>query len=61
MNIINYVLPVLSFLVGLTLMLNYNLTSRYSLKEPTLDNIETTTFMDDNNVCYKYSAIEIEC
>jgi hypothetical protein len=31
------------------------------LKYPTIDNIGNTTYVDDNNVCHKYYAIEIPC
>lgn len=31
------------------------------LKYPTLDNIQDTTYIDDNGQCYKYYAEEISC
>lgn len=34
---------------------------RLIIKHPNINNIKNTIFIDDNNVCYKYSASEIEC
>lgn len=31
------------------------------LKYPTIENIATTTYIDDNGQCYKYYAQEIHC
>ncbi len=31
------------------------------LKYPTLDNIQNTTYIDENGLCYKYYAREIPC
>lgn len=31
------------------------------LKNPTPDNIDNITYIDDNNVCYKYKKDEIKC
>ena len=31
------------------------------MKYPTLDNINDTTYVDDNGQCYKYYAKEIKC
>lgn len=28
---------------------------------PTLENIQSTTYVDDNNQCYKFYAIEVPC
>ena len=31
------------------------------MKYPTIDNIQDTTYVDENGVCYKYYAIEVPC
>lgn len=31
------------------------------LKYPTIDNINTTTYIDDDGYCYKYYAKEVPC
>lgn len=31
------------------------------MKYPTIDNIQDTTYVDENGVCYKYYAIEVSC
>ena len=31
------------------------------LKYPTIENIHNTTYIDENNQCYKYFAKEIPC
>ena len=34
---------------------------KYIVKNPTIDNIDDTIYIDDNNVCYKYVIKEEEC
>lgn len=34
---------------------------RIILKYPTIENINNTTYIDENGQCYKYYAIEIPC
>jgi len=31
------------------------------LKYPTLENIDSTTYIDENGQCYKYYAKEVKC
>lgn len=31
------------------------------VKYPTIDNIQTTTYVDENGQCYKYFAEEVKC
>ncbi len=31
------------------------------MKHPKLSNVNSTIFMDDNNVCYKYKPVKIKC
>ena len=31
------------------------------MKYPTVDNIQDTTYVDENGVCYKYYAMEVNC
>lgn len=31
------------------------------LKYPTIDNIQNTTYIDENDMCYKYFASEVPC
>jgi hypothetical protein len=34
---------------------------RVVLKYPTIENIQNTTYVDENGQCYKYYAVEIPC
>lgn len=34
---------------------------RIILKYPTIDNIQNTTYIDENGQCYKYFATEVPC
>ena len=31
------------------------------LKYPTIENIQNTTYVDENGLCYKYFAMEVPC
>lgn len=31
------------------------------IKYPTIDNIQNTTYVDENGICYKYYAKEVPC
>ncbi len=31
------------------------------IKHPNLDNIKSTTYIDDNNVCYRYKKVKVDC
>ena len=31
------------------------------VKHPNLDNIKNTTYIDDNNVCYRYKKVKVSC
>ena len=34
---------------------------RVVIKYPTIDNIQSTTYVDENGQCYKYFAEEVRC
>ena len=47
--------------VGIFLVYITKSAPKIIYKYPTLENINNTTFVDDNNVCYRYYATEIPC
>lgn len=58
---IDLVYVILGMVIGYFLVYITNTTPKVVIKYPRLDNIETTTYVDDNGVCYKYYAKEIKC
>lgn len=51
----------LGLFIGLFIVYVTTPPPKVILKYPTLDNIQTTTYIDENNQCYKYYAVEIPC
>ena len=58
------VIPVY-FFIGLFLGLYYVYITapepKVVIKYPTPENAGKVTYMDDNNVCYKYKIVEVQC
>ena len=62
--ILNYIDPfvmILSLFVGLTYTYFTTPPPRVVIKYPTPFNIDKTTYVDENNVCYKYKIKEVQC
>jgi hypothetical protein len=51
----------LGLFIGLFVIYITTPAPKVILKYPTLDNIQNTTFIDENGQCYKYYAQEIPC
>lgn len=58
---IDFSFIVLGFIIGILLLYVINQDPAIDYKYPTIENIETTTFIDDTDMCYKYYAKEIIC
>ena len=52
---------ILGFLIGLFIIYIITPPPKIVIKYPTIDNIENTTYVDENNQCYRYYASEIPC
>ena len=51
----------IGILIGLLAIQMMTKPPQIVFKYPTLDNIYTTTYIDDDDVCYKYYAMEVPC
>jgi len=60
MNVNWYVL-IFGFVIGLIVVYLTFPATKIIIKYPTLDNINQTTYVDQNGKCYKYYAREISC
>ena len=50
-----------TLILGFFLVYIFSPKSEIILKNPNPDNINQITYIDDNNVCYKYIKKKIEC
>jgi hypothetical protein len=51
----------LAITIGIFLVYLFSPPPKTIMKFPNLDNIHNITYVDDNNVCYKYKSIEVPC
>ncbi len=51
----------IAFFLGLFIIYVTSPLPKVIIKYPTLENANNTTYIDNNNVCYKYSPKEIKC
>lgn len=52
---------VVGLFIGFFIIYTTSSNPQIVIKYPTLDNIQTTTFVDDKGRCYKYFAQEVDC
>lgn len=52
---------IIGFLLGLFIIHLTTPPPKIVIKYPTIDNIEHTTYVDENGQCYRYIAKEIKC
>ena len=58
---INILYVVLGFLIGFAVVYFTAPPPKIVLKYPTIENIDSTTYVDENGQCYKYYAREVPC
>ena len=58
---INLYIFFISLFIGLFVVYITSPKPQIIIKYPTLENIMTTTYIDESNICYKYISKEIEC
>lgn len=51
----------LGIILGFTIIYIITPSPKIIIKYPTVDNINSTVYVDDNGMCYKYYAKEIPC
>lgn len=59
MNII--ILIILGLIIGFFIIYFTTTKPKIIVKYPNLENIENTTYIDENGQCYKYYAKEVSC
>ena len=52
---------ILGFFLGFFIIYLTTPPPKIILKYPTIENIQTTTYVDENGQCYKYFAQQIPC
>ena len=58
---IDFLFMILGLCFGIFIIYVTSAPPKVVLKYPTIDNIEDTTYVDENGQCYKYFAIEVPC
>ena len=51
----------IAMFIGFIIVYIFAPSQKVVIKYPTLENIKKLKFIDDNNVCYKYKKIIINC
>lgn len=52
---------IVGLFLGLCLISFINKPPKIIIKYPSIETIENTTYIDDNNKCFKYYAIKTNC
>lgn len=52
---------ILGLLIGFLIIYVTTPAPKVILKYPTIENIQDTTYIDENGQCYKYYAKEVQC
>lgn len=58
---INLFYVILGLFLGIMIVYVTNSPPKVVFKYPTIDNIVNTTFVDEQNRCYRYYAQEVAC
>lgn len=61
MTVIEIILMIIGIIIGFLIIYFSSPKSKILIKHPTLDNIKNTTYIDENNQCYKYYAVDVPC